>query len=126
MEREDIRIWRSGFIRMIRKYRQEGRPIVYIDESYIYKSHTSKKQWSNKSKHGLRAPVSKGNKLIMIHAGKDCNDNVDYNNYLKWVKEKLIPNLKPKSVIAMDNASYHNKDAIKASRCTVYFSLMTC
>jgi hypothetical protein len=29
-------------------------------------------------------------------------------NYKKWLQEKLIPNLEPKSVILVDNASYHN------------------
>ena len=27
---------------------------------------------------------------------------------MKWLQEKLIPNLEPKSVIVTDNASYHN------------------
>ena len=29
-------------------------------------------------------------------------------NYMKWLQEKLIPNLESKSVIVVDNASYHN------------------
>ena len=29
-------------------------------------------------------------------------------NYTKWLKEILIPNLPPKSVLVVDNASYHN------------------
>jgi len=29
-------------------------------------------------------------------------------NYKKWLQEKFIPNLVSKSVIVVDNASYHN------------------
>ena len=30
------------------------------------------------------------------------------SNFFKWVKEKLNPNLPPKSVLVVDNAPYHN------------------
>lgn len=29
-------------------------------------------------------------------------------NYEKWLKERLVPNLPPNSVLVLDNASYHN------------------
>lgn len=29
-------------------------------------------------------------------------------NFEKWIQEKLIPNLPPRTVIVIDNASYHN------------------
>jgi hypothetical protein len=29
-------------------------------------------------------------------------------NYIRWLNEKLIPNLPPHSVIVLDNASYHD------------------
>jgi len=33
---------------------------------------------------------------------------MNHANYMKWMQEKLIPNLESKSVIVVDNASYHN------------------
>ena len=33
---------------------------------------------------------------------------MNHANYMKWLQEKLIPNLESKSVIVVDNASYHN------------------
>jgi transposase len=33
---------------------------------------------------------------------------MNYANYRKWLQEKLIPNLEPKSVVVVDIASYHN------------------
>jgi hypothetical protein len=29
-------------------------------------------------------------------------------NYIRWLHEKLIPNLPPRSLIVSDNTSYHN------------------
>ena len=33
---------------------------------------------------------------------------MNHANYMKWLQEKLIPNLESKSVIVVDNTSYHN------------------
>jgi transposase len=33
---------------------------------------------------------------------------MNFKNFSKWLKEKLIPNLEPGSVIVLDNAKYHN------------------
>ena len=49
-------------------YREEGRPIVYAEETYIYSSHTTSYAWDDGSGAGLKAPVSKG-RLIIVHAG---------------------------------------------------------
>ncbi|KFM66604.1 hypothetical protein X975_20146, partial [Stegodyphus mimosarum] len=34
---------------------------------------------------------------------------MNYGNFEKWVLEKLLPNLRPESVVCMDNAPYHTK-----------------
>ncbi|CAH2087754.1 unnamed protein product [Euphydryas editha] len=36
------------------------------------------------------------------------------NNFNKWLEEKLLPNLPPRSLIVMDNASYHTIAVNKA------------
>ncbi|XP_018323739.2 uncharacterized protein LOC108735989 [Agrilus planipennis] len=77
------------------------------------------KQLRNKSdesavsaEKGLLQPLAKGSRLIIIHAGGkmafienacliyksglktvDYHVNMNYNNYRKWVQEKLLPNL---------------------------------
>lgn len=53
----------------MRRFRSEGRPIVYIDESYIHSTHMQSKSWADESNNGLRVPISKGDRLIIIHAG---------------------------------------------------------
>ena len=75
----------------------------------------------------LQAPFSRGERLIVLHAGSkagflkgtelvwkakpstgDYHDEINWGNFFKWVKEKLIPHLPPKSVLIIDNAPYHN------------------
>lgn len=43
----------------------------------------------------------------------DYHDNMNNVNFTKLLEEKLIPNLKPNSVIITDNAPYHNFRAEK-------------
>jgi hypothetical protein len=48
---------------------------------------------------------------LMWKSAKDTgyyNHPLDKNNYDKWMKEKLILNLPPNSVIILDNMSYCN------------------
>lgn len=39
--------------------------------------------------------------------------NMNFDNYVKWLNEKLLPNIPEKSVVVMDNASYHNTRSSK-------------
>lgn len=65
----DIREKRLSYLRALKRFREENRPIVYLDESYVLSSHVSSKTWSDNSNNGVRVPVSKGERLIIIHAG---------------------------------------------------------
>jgi transposase len=128
MEKHDIRHLRVAFLRKMRAYREEKRPIIYMDETYLHSSHTHQKGWSDNSNEGLRKPISKGNRLIIINAGGeigfvpgayarwksnsstgDYHEEMNYENFEKWVTTQLIPNLPEKAVVVVDNAPYHNK-----------------
>lgn len=127
IEKPDIHNARITYLRAISKFRREGRPIVYSDETYIHSSHTTPKAWSDDSAEGLKSPISKGQRLIIVHAGSekgfipnallifksnqttgDYHKEMNSTNYMRWVKEMLLPNLPPRSVLVIDNASYHN------------------
>jgi hypothetical protein len=71
-ERQDIRFQRTTFIRRIKQYRQENRPIIYTDETYIHSAHTTPYCWSDDSDKGVHVPVAKGRKLIIVHAGGEA------------------------------------------------------
>lgn len=81
---------------------------------------------------GLRAPSGKGGRLIVLHAGSaegfvdgaalvfrakkgagDYHTEMDAPRFQKWFVEQLLPNIKPRSVIVMDNASYHSAQVEK-------------
>ncbi|KAH9639654.1 hypothetical protein HF086_009107, partial [Spodoptera exigua] len=75
------------------------------------------KTWSDGSLKGIKKPVSKGQRLAIVHAGseagfvpnalllfkagaksEDYHDNMNFENYTKWLRTQLIPNLPPNSV----------------------------
>ena len=53
IERHDIRLQRMKYLNNIKRYRNEGRPIVYTDETYVHSSHTKPSSWSDGTEHGL-------------------------------------------------------------------------
>jgi hypothetical protein len=42
---------------------------VYADETYIHSSHRTSNAWDDGSGAGSKAPISKGRRLIIVHAG---------------------------------------------------------
>ena len=59
MERPDVVSHRIRFLRQIKTYREEGRPIIYTDETYVHTSHPASKCWQSKDL-GLKVPFGKG------------------------------------------------------------------
>lgn len=133
IEKSDIREKRIAYLQAIKKYRLERRPIVYMDESYVCTSHFSNKVWSDGTTNGVHTPISKGDRLVIVHAGGesgfvpnalamwkagkktgDYHDNMNTTNYINWVNNQLIPNLQPRTVLVIDNAKYHNTQVEKA------------
>lgn len=127
-EKKDIVLKRIQYLRAIRQFREEGRNIIYTDETYVHTTHISSKTWTDNSNEGMRRPISKGSRFIIVHAGGkrgfvdgallvykahqttgDYHKEMNFENYKRWITEKLIPNLEPRSVVVIDNASYHNK-----------------
>ena len=59
---------------------------------------------------GSKGGFLKGTELVWKAKSStgDYHDEMDGDNFFKWVKEKLISHLPPKSVLIIDNAPYHN------------------
>ncbi|KAH7966367.1 hypothetical protein HPB49_015542 [Dermacentor silvarum] len=61
---------------------------------------------------GLRAPSGKSGRLILLYTSTkgtaDCHKEMDGPRFEKWLNEQLLLNIKPPSVIVMDNAPYHS------------------
>lgn len=116
----------------MKRYREENRPIVYLDESYILSTHVCQKGWTDDSAEGLKTALSKGQRAIIVHAGGemgfipnalliwksgsssgDYHNQMNHENFMKWAGKQLVPNLCPNSIIVMDNAPYHNVEKYK-------------
>jgi transposase len=108
--------------------------IVYLDETWVNAHHAGSKEWQAASGEISRIiPSSKGQRLIIAHAGSRHNglvanaelvfqskstDNRDYHKemnssiFREWMEKDLLPSLDRPSCVVMDNASYHNTVAI--------------
>lgn len=130
VEKHDIQMLRFQYLRQLKKYRDEGRYIVYTDESYVHTTHSAKhvlETYQRSISTSSAKKLSKGTRVIIVHAGGcegfvpnaslvykanstsgDYHDNMNLDNYKKWLTTQLLPNLPEKAVIVVDNASYHN------------------
>ena len=121
---------RSKYLRQVREKREEGYDIVYLDETWINAHHTKEREWQSTDGSRIRhVPPSKGQRLIIAHAGSrryglipdadlifvgKSKDNRDYHTemngqcFAEWMEHSLLPSLDHPSCIVMDNASYHN------------------
>ena len=131
MESARLVRWRYDYLIQIRRYRNEGRYIVYLDETWFDIHDIARKGWCDKSeKCVVDTPASRGKRLVIVHAGGEngfvpgcallCgksmkNCHADYHDDMNgavfedWFEKKLIPNIPPNSVIVIDNAKYHTR-----------------
>lgn len=134
MERYDITAWRSRYLERIRRNRNvEKKPVVYLDETYIHNTYHAKSCWQSEEEPGMFVSESSGSRWIIAHAGtengfvngallmfksqsksSDYHDDMNSINFLKWMSEKVIPNLPERSLVVMDNAPYHCTQINKA------------
>lgn len=138
IERNDIVAWRQRYLRCIRNYRREGRPVFYVDETWVTAGETKKRVWTDTNVTsakdafmqgvtvGLTAPSGKGQRLIITHAGSqngfvdgtldvfcgkkqgDYHEEMDSNRFEAWF-QRLLVNIPRGSVVVMDNAPYHSR-----------------
>lgn len=118
----------------MRKNRREGRPVVYLDETWANAHDGKDCAWVERDEvtggtlGGIRRPPGKGARLIILGAGGkdgwipdttlifksrkntgDYHDEMTADHFEEWFKTVLLPNLPPNSLIILDNASYHTR-----------------
>jgi len=138
IERIDIVCWRRRYLQAIKEYRQLGRPIYYLDETWVNAGETTSKTWVDKTVNsprdaflrglttGQKEPSGKGKRLIVVHIGssdgfvvggllcfeskKNTGDYHDEMNGDAFYDwfANILPLLRENAVIVMDNASYHS------------------
>lgn len=100
--------------------------IVYLDETCVNQNYTVFKCWNDtqaKQATGVKALTGKGSRLIILHAGTkhgfipnaelifQAKNDGDYHNQMtatvfeNWLRNQLLPNIPPNSVIVMENHS---------------------
>ncbi|KAJ4440379.1 hypothetical protein ANN_08520 [Periplaneta americana] len=115
----------ANYLRKMKKYREEGREIVYVDETWVDSNLTHRRCWQSDDLMGVQDNMNLGNRLIIHARGasgflagaeliyKAGSTTGDYHgqmnsvNFQKWVVNQLMPNLQPNSVVVLDNAPYH-------------------
>ena len=60
---------RHAYLYKIREYRQENRPIIYTDETWVNAHHAKDYIWVDCDGGGWKVPSGKGQRLIVLHAG---------------------------------------------------------
>lgn len=129
-EKSHVVEMRTHFLRQYTKMSsalmQPGQ-FVFLDETWIFSRGGSKRSWQDNSVKSVKNSGGEGKRYIVLHAGNehgfingaslifssksksaDYHDSMNADMFTKWLKEKLLPNLKQKSVIVLDNASYHS------------------
>lgn len=108
-----------------------------MDETWYNVGEAADKIWTDGTVHTMqKAPVSRGERLIIVHAGSDMgwvpngllvlrtkgsgsfdyHKDMDSYNFEKWLQESLLPNIPHNSAIVMDNAPYHSRRSVKIPR----------
>lgn len=68
LERRDIVAWRGRFLREIMDVVIED--VVWLDETWVNAGHSRTRIWTDESPKGtMNAPIGKGSRLILLHAG---------------------------------------------------------
>lgn len=132
IERTDVVDSRCAYLQKIKKLREEGKPIFFLDETWVDTNLTFRKSWQSESVFGVVETGNASSRLIVVHIGSadgflagcelvykagstvgDYHGQMNATNFEKWVREKVIPNLEAPSVIIFDNAPYHGKQVDK-------------
>ena len=128
MERAVIIAARIQFLCKIKQYHENDTNETFVPSSQKVNLSLQSSEVS------LKVPFSRGERLIILHAGQkagslketeqvwkaisitgDYHDKMNDANYmyLKWLKEILIPHLPPKSVLIINYEPYHNVQVYK-------------
>ena len=102
-ERNDIVCWRRNYLETIKHYRELGRKIYYLDETWVNAGETTSKSWVDttvKSTRdaflrglttGQKEPSRKGKRLIIVHIGS--SDGLVPGGLFCFESKKKIPKI---------------------------------
>lgn len=130
-EKPSVALQRCQFLRKVHSIDFEK--AVFLDETWMNENISKEKGWTDGTVKGtLAAPLGKGKRLIICHAGSqqgwieapplvfrsnktsDYHEDMNADVFERWFFETLLPCIPVGSVIIMDNAPYHSRVKDKA------------
>lgn len=112
------------FLRDLRHWvqRHGSANVVYFDESGFAKHSYRPHGWAKRGEKvfgKISGNNRKATNLIMAQRGKEWlapmlfEGSCTHHTVAAWIAQALLPELRPRSLIIMDNAPFHNKPQIK-------------
>jgi hypothetical protein len=146
MESPRLKHARFEYIQQIRKYREEKRSTIFLDETWYDTHDVVKKGITDGSSNCvLNIPPSRGKRIIVLHAGNEngwipgalllsakniTNCSADYHQdmdgafFETWFQHQLLSNVPCNSVIVMDNSRQISKKPNQNTKKKIF--LITC
>lgn len=109
-----------NYLQTLRQWVQKhtSRDVVYFDESGFMEHSYRPHGWAKRGEK-VHGKISDNNRkrtnLIMAQRGKEWlapmlfEKSCTHHTVIAWMEQMLIPELRPNSLIIMDNAPFHNK-----------------
>ncbi len=133
-EKKHYEKWRISYLKKLKRFERNGHDIVYMDEtgfspgtnrSHAYAIRGRRVYGDVDSQTRPRTSLIGGYRNGKLIAPILFNGNCNTEITNIWFKDHLLPTLKKRTVIIMDNASFHKsietRDLIKKSGCYVLF-----
>ncbi|KAL4704521.1 hypothetical protein ACJJTC_007640 [Scirpophaga incertulas] len=106
IENFEISAWRHKYLRAIDQKRQEGKTIIYLDETYVHQNYRQKKSWQGLSTSGVIDKISKAADW------KKCTDHViNVENEYKVTDRITEEQLEPFLIKVCDDESESDKSS---------------
>lgn len=128
-------------LRALRRHREEGRQVVYVDETWFTTRMSHNREWvdttqsATSATYSRQVPPGEGERFVVVAAGTtngfvegsylcypakasqgDYHGEMNGELFQRWLTTQLLPSLPEPSVLVLDNAPYHST-LVEESRC---------